>query len=113
MATSPNTTRKINKALRASNLPEALVIERYPNGKARRHQHGWYISKENGITTICHSGINFQLEREAGQQFAQRVTEILESEGLTTEVVIEITRHTLTNAERPYVRQIKVTETAN
>jgi hypothetical protein len=112
MAISPASTRKINTALRASHLPEAKVTERYPNGKARCRVAGWEIQKQNDFITVSHTGIVFHIDREAGQQFAQQVTQILAGTGLEVEIIMAVTRHTLTNLERQYVKQIRVNEKA-
>jgi hypothetical protein len=112
MAISPATTRKLNQALRASYLPEAKVTERYPNGKARQRANGWQIEKQNDFITVWHTGLIAHIDRDAGQQFAEQITQILANTGLHVEIVIGITRHSLTNVEREYVQQIRVSEKA-
>lgn len=101
-------TSRITKALRQSDLPEYKVIERYPNRKARTRQQGWKIIKHDDHAVITHTGIMFQIEREAGQQFANAVNAILTEAGLQVEVIMGATFHGLKREEKLYVREIKV-----
>lgn len=108
METTTFKTNRITKALRSSDLPEYKVVERYPNGKARTRQQGWEIIKHDDHAVITHTGIMFQIEREAGQQFADAVTAILTEAGLQVEVIMGTTLHGLKREERLFVREIKV-----
>jgi len=107
-----NTTFKtapITKALRKSNLPEAKVIERYPNGQARTRQQGWEIIKHDDHAVIKHTGITPNIEHEASKQFADAITAILTEAGLLVELTMGSTFHGLKREEKIYVREIKVT----
>jgi hypothetical protein len=117
------TTAPITRALRNAGLPEAKVVERHANGKARTWQQGWTLDKADGYVVVRHSALNWQTAPEFTHElrttdnyaefaaWLETVTAVLTAAGLTVETVPgEHKFGTFKEHRATVVREIRVTK---
>lgn len=116
-------TAALTRALRKSNLPEYIILEKDRYGKTVRVQNGWYIQRENDHATIHHNALNNGMnweythtERTTSQYheymtWLNQITAIITEAGYQFELVTSTFRFgTFKQHEAPIIRQIKITK---